>query len=121
MAKAFLFGIGGGNAVRRPVTVNFYSEGELYNTQTIQETDGLAVPPAPIKPSTIHHAYEFEGWSLDGTTVLNSFLAPVASIEVDYYAVFAEILQLETLANLANWKLSELDPILLSDFINKKE
>ena len=116
MAKAFLFGIGGGNAVRRPVTVNFYSEGELYNTQTIQETDGLAVPPAPIKPSTTHHAYEFEGWSLDGTTVLTSFIAPVASIEVNYYAVFEEILKLDTLEDLAYWTLAELDPILLKDF-----
>lgn len=49
-----------GNTVQQPapaITYNFYAEGELYDSQIIQDGDALSEPAAPEKDGSI-----FDGW-----------------------------------------------------------
>lgn len=102
---------GGGGA-----SVNFYNGENLIKTQTIKNVEELVAPENPTKESTDQYDYNFLGWSLDGKTVLTTFLAPAGASKVNYYAAYEEIAKLETLANLANWTLRDLDPLAIKDF-----
>lgn len=82
---------GGGGA-----SVNFYNGENLVKTQTIKNVEELVAPENPTKESTDQYDYNFLGWSLDGTTVLTSFIAPVGASEVNYYAVYSEELRYYT-------------------------
>lgn len=106
----------GGGAGSGGATVNFYNGETLLETQEINHPEDLVRPANPTIESTAQYDYKFLGWSLDGKTVLTSFIAPVAASKVNYYAVFEQIAKLETLNNIANWYLSELDPYRLEEF-----
>lgn len=106
-----VFGEGFGGAV-----VSFFDGENLISSQYVKSVEELIVPENPTKESTAQYDYNFLGWSLDGVNVLTSFIAPVGASEVSYYAVFEEVAKLDTLVNLANWTLGELDPLQLQEF-----
>ncbi len=67
-----VFGIGlsaCGNTTPERFTVTFYSEGQVFSTQTINK-NSVAVAPNPEPEKT---DYEFIGWYTDAGTLLKEF------------------------------------------------
>ena len=76
------------------VYVRFYDGNTLISEMLVAEGETITAPEAPTKESTVQFNYPFKGWSIDGVNVVEIGVA--GNSDVDYYALFDEVLRYYT-------------------------
>lgn len=77
-----------------------FINGNVEHSKTTYITgDNIVIPSNPIKESTAQYEFEFKGWSLDGSNVVD-VAESVADEDITYYAVYDSILRYYTITFL---------------------